>query len=247
VQASYTWAKSLDETSSVLGGFISGSTGAVSQISPQDPFDTRPEKGLSTFDIAHAFTLSLAQDLRGEDVRLLRPLGRTVTGGWELLSISSINSGAPFTVYSGVQQTDAGTNGADRPDQVGIPHLSTSRKIREDYFGLGADNASYFSIPIHVPGGTGPNRGRFGTLGRNTFRGPAYYDFDFALIKNTPFGRRSSGIELLDLQFRAEFFNIFNIVNMGLPANTLLGGGFGEISRTAGTSRQIQFSLKLIY
>jgi hypothetical protein len=98
-----------------------------------------------------------------------------------------------------------------------------------------------------VPGGSGPNDGRFGTLGRNTFRGPAYYDFDFALIKDTPFGRRSSGIELMDLQFRGEFFNLFNIVNMGLPANTIEGAGFGEISRTAGTSRQIQFSLKLIY
>jgi hypothetical protein len=247
VQASYTWSKSLDETSSVVGGFITGGTGAVSQTSPQNPFDTHPEKGPSTFDIAHTFTLSLAQDLHGEDVALLRPLGKTVTGGWELLSISSITSGAPFTVYSGVQQTDAGTNGADRPDQVGVPHLSTSRKIREDYFGLGANNASYFSIPINVDGGMGPNHGLFGTLGRNTFRGPAYYDFDFALIKSTPFGRRSSGIELMDLQFRAEFFNIFNIVNMGLPANTLVGAGFGEISHTAGTSRQIQFSLKLIY
>jgi hypothetical protein len=98
-----------------------------------------------------------------------------------------------------------------------------------------------------VAGGTGPNHGLFGTLGRNTFRGPAYYDFDFALIKSTPLGRRTSGIELMDLQFRAEFFNLFNIVNMGLPANTLEGAGFGEISRTAGTSRQIQFSLKLIY
>jgi hypothetical protein len=247
VQASYTWSKSLDETSSVVGGFITGGTGAVSQTSPQNPFDTHPEKGPSTFDVAHTFTLSLAQDLHGEKVGLLRPLGKAITGGWELLSISSITSGAPFTVYSGVQQTAAGTTGADRPDQVGIPHLSTSRKVREDYFGSGPNNASYFSIPINVQGGTGPNRGRFGTLGRNTFRGPAYYDFDFALIKSTPFGHRSSGIEWMDLQFRAEFFNIFNVVNMGLPANTLVGAGFGEISRTAGTSRQIQFSLKLIY
>lgn len=123
----------------------------------------------------------------------------------------------------------------------------TARKVRQDYFGLGANNASYFFIPINVPGGTGPNDGRFGTLGRNTFRGPAYYDYDFALIKSTPIGHRSSGIERFDLQFRAEFFNLFNIVNMGLPANTLLGSGFGEISRTSGTSRQIQFSLKLIY
>jgi hypothetical protein len=247
IQASYTWSKSLDETSSVVGGFITGATGAIVQTSPQNPFNTHAEKGPSTFDIAHTFTLSLAQEIHAENVAVLRALGTPVVGGWELLSISSINSGAPFTVYSGVQQTDAGTNGADRPDQIGTPHLSTSRKVREDYFGLGAKNASYFSIPINVAGGSGPNQGRFGTLGRDTFRGPAYYDFDFALIKNTPFGRRSSGIELLDLQFRAEFFNLFNIVNMGLPANTLLGAGFGEISRTAGTSRQIQFSLKLIY
>ena len=57
----------------------------------------------------------------------------------------------------------------------------------------------------------------------------------------------ASGGELVDLQFRSEFFNLFNIVNMGLPANTILGSGFGQISRTAGTSRQIQFSLKIIY
>jgi TonB-dependent Receptor Plug Domain/TonB dependent receptor len=247
VQASYTWSKSLDETSSVIGGFITGGSGTISETAPQNPSNTHPEKGPSTFDVAHVFTLSLAQDLHGEEIEFLQPLGRAITGGWELLSISSINSGSPFTVYSGVQQTDAGTIGADRPDQVGIPHLSTARKVRQDYFGLGADNPSFFSIPINVPGGTGPNHGLFGTLGRNTFRGPAYYDYDFALIKNTPFGRRSSGIERMDLQFRAEFFNLFNIVNMGLPANTLLGSGFGEISRTAGTSRQIQFSLKLIY
>jgi hypothetical protein len=247
LQASYTWSKSLDDTSSVIGGFITGGSGAISQTAPQDPFNTHPEKGPSTFDVAHVFTLSLAQDLHGESIGFLQPLGRTITGGWELLSISTITSGSPFTIYSGVQQTDAGTNGVDRPDQVGIPHLSTARKVRQDYFGLGENNASYFSIPINVPGGTGPNHGLFGTLGRNTFRGPAYYDYDFALIKSTPIGRRSSGVERMDLQFRAEFFNLFNIVNMGLPANTLLGSGFGEISHTAGTSRQIQFSLKLIY
>jgi hypothetical protein len=48
-------------------------------------------------------------------------------------------------------------------------------------------------------------------------------------------------------QFRSEFFNIFNIANMGLPANTIVGSGFGLINRTAGSSRQIQFSLKFAY
>ncbi len=139
-----------------------------------------------------------------------------------------------------------------------MPHLSTSRANRSDYFGRGGDpahneNSSFFFVPISdpnlgivIPGGTGPHSGRFGTLGRNTFRGPAFHDFDFALIKDTPFGHRGNA-ELGTIEFRAEFFNIFNIVNFGLPSNIVSGSGFGIISKTAGTSRQIQFSLKLIY
>jgi hypothetical protein len=246
VQASYTWSKSLDDVSGVIGGGT-GSTGAQVQFAPQDPFNTQPEKGPSNFDVTHVFSLSVAQDLHLEDMDFLEAVSRKITRGWELLSISTITSGSTFTVYSGLQQTEAGSNGTDRPDQIGKPKLSTARKVREDYFGLGTANASFFSIPIHLPDGTGPNQGRFGTLGRNTFRGPAYYNYDFAMIKDTPFGTRKSGSELVDLQFRAEFFNLLNIVNMGLPANVIKGSGFGEISKTAGNSRQIQFSLKLIY
>ena len=246
IQASYTWSKSIDDTSSVIGG--TGSTGAVAQGNPQNPYDSHPERGPSSFDVTNGFGLSVAQDMHLESVNVLRSVSRKVTDGWELLSISSISSGSPFTIFSGIQQTGAGSNGVDRPDQIAKPHLSTARKVREDYFGQGTNNAAaFFSIPIHIAGGTGPYQGRFGTLGRNTFRGPAYYNFDFALIKDTPFGRCKSGAERIDLQFRSEFFNLFNIVNMGLPANILNGSGFGEISRTAGTSRQIQLSLKLIY
>jgi len=246
IQASYTWSKSIDTTSEVIGG--TGSTGAVASGFSQNPYDTHPEKGPSAFDITNSFGLSLAQDLHLESAQFLRPVSRKVTYGWELLSISSISSGAPFTVFSGIQQTGAGDAGVDRPDQIAKPHLSTARQDRQDYFGEGANNAAdFFSIPIHLAGGTGPNQGFFGALGRNSFRGPAFYDYDFALIKDTPFGRRKSGAERTDLQFRSEFFNLFNIVNMGLPANILNGSGFGEISKTAGNSRQIQFSLKLIY
>jgi hypothetical protein len=51
--------------------------------------------------------------------------------------------------------------------------------------------------------------------GRNTFRGRAFHNFDFAIIKDTNFGQRNKG-ERLTLQFRAEFFNVFNLVNFGL-------------------------------
>jgi hypothetical protein len=136
--------------------------------------------------------------------------------------------------------------GTDRPDQIGTPVLSTSRTVREDYFGLGAANASYFSIPVNVAGGTGPNGGVFGTLGRNTFRGPALRNFDFALIKDTAWeaGRSRKAV---NLQFRAELFNLFNIVNFALPSNILTGSGFGIISRTATNSRQVQFSMKAMF
>jgi hypothetical protein len=245
LQGSYTYSKSLDDTSSVLGGLL-GNAGVLLQALPQDPWNPRAEKGPSTFDVTHVFSVSVIQLLPIDRVGFMRPLGRTLTSGWQFLNITTLMSGPPFTVFSGVQQTGVGSAGADRPDLVSQPHFSTSRSVREDYFGQGTNNGSFFSIPINLPAGTGPNQGRFGTLGRDTFRGPGLHDFDVALIKDTPFGRRGNA-ELGTVEFRAEFFNVFNIVNFGLPSNILRGSGFGLISKTAGSSRQIQFSLKLIY
>jgi hypothetical protein len=246
VQVSYTYSKSLDDTSSVLGGLL-GASGTVLQAAPQNPWDPSAEKGPSTFDVTHVFAGSVIQLLPLDRISFLRPLGRTLTRGWQVLNITTMTTGSPFTVFSGLQQTGVGLGGGDRPDLVSMPHLSTSRAVRADYFGQGADgNRSFFYVPINVAGGTGPNSGRFGTLGRNTFRGPSFHDFDFALIKDTPLGHRGNA-ELATLEFRAEFFNIFNIVNFGLPSNIVNGSGFGIISKTAGTSRQVQFSLKVIY
>jgi hypothetical protein len=245
LQASYTYSKSLDDTSSVQGGQIAGA-GVILQTSPQNPWNPAAEKGPSTFDVTQVFTISWIQVLPLNHLNFLRSAPRTLTYGWQFLDITTFMTGPPFTVYSGVQQTGAGASGADRPDLVSMPKLSTNGAVPADYFGRGADNASFFSIPINLPGGTGPSHGYFGTLGRNTFRGPAYRNFDIALIKDTPFGSRGAG-ELGTLEFRAEFFNIFNFVNFGLPSNVVRGSGFGYISKTAGTSRQIQFSLKLIF
>ncbi|HLW85468.1 MAG TPA: carboxypeptidase-like regulatory domain-containing protein [Candidatus Sulfotelmatobacter sp.] len=245
LQGSYTYSKSIDDTSAVLGG-LAGSTGVVLQTLPQNPWDPQAEKGPSTFDVTHAFNVSVIQLLPLDRVAFLQPLGKPLTRGWQFLNITTLTTGSPFSVYSGIQQTGAGVAGADRPDQASQPHFSTSHTVREDYFGLGANNASFFNIPINVPGGTGPNQGRFGTLGRDTFRGPGFHDFDAALIKDTPFGHRGAA-EFGNIEFRAEFFNVFNLVNFGLPSNILRGSGFGIVSKTAGNSRQIQFSLKLIY
>ena len=243
--ANYTFSKSLDDTSSVLGASLTGAGNAQLAI-PQNPWDQGADKGPSTFDVTHILVFNVIQVLPFDRIDFLRPLGSHLTSGWQLLNISTLTSGLPFTVYSGIQQSGFGSAGADRPDQVGSPVLSTSRAVREDYFGLGADNPGFFSIPIDLPDGAGPNSGRLGTLGRDTFRGPPYKDFDIAVIKDTAFGRRGSA-EAATLQFRAEFFNVFNLVNFGLPANIVRGTGFGVISKTNGTSRQVQFSLKLTF
>ena len=150
IQVSYTWGKSIDNSSFVLGGI--GSTGAVAAGTSQNPFDDHPEKGPSNFDVSHGFSSSVAQDLHLESVNFLRPVTRKITDGWELLSISSISSGSPFTVYSGIQQTGYGAGGVDRPDQIAKPQLSTARKVREDYFGHGGDNGvDFFPAPFISP------------------------------------------------------------------------------------------------
>ena len=172
VQASYSWSKSLDDVSGAYGV-----TGA------QDPFHTRLERGASSFDVTHAVSFSLFQDLHADRAPVLRYLGARAMGGWQMLAIGSVNTGLPFTVLSGIQQTGVGAGGADRPDQIGKPVFSTGRTVREDYFGLGENNVSYFQIPIGVPGGSGPNEGRFGTLGRSTFRGPMFHNFDLAFYQ----------------------------------------------------------------
>ena len=243
--ASYTFSKSIDDVSTVLGG-IPANAGAILQTLAANPLDERAEKGVSTFDIRHVFSVSVFQSLPFDRVGILQPVSKYITSGWQLLNITTFTSGPPFTAYSGVQQTDAGAGSTDRPDLVAMPDFSTSRARREDYFGMGNNNGSFFFVPIGVPGGTGPNQGRFGMLGRDTFRAPGYQNWDFALIKDTPFGKRGKS-DMGILEFRAEFFNLFNIVNFGLPSNIVRGSGFGFISRTTGNSRQIQFSLKLAF
>ena len=196
-QASYTFSKSIDDTSAVINAGISGQSGAVAQPAPEDPFDARLDKGPSNFDVKQALSFNVFQDLHADRTPLRRVLGKTLTAGWKVLGIGTFQTGIPFTVYSGIQQTGVGSMGTDRPDQIGTPVLSTSRTVREDYFGLGTNNASYFSIPIGVPGGTGPNGGVFGTLGRNTFRGPGVHDIDLALIKDTPLLGAAGGVRVL--------------------------------------------------
>jgi hypothetical protein len=149
--ASYTYSKSIDDASTVLGG-IPSNAGTILQAMAQNPLDERAEKGPSTFDLTHVFSVSLFQALPFDRVTFLQPVSKYVTSGWQLLNITTVTSGSPFTVFSGIQQTDAGAGGTDRPDLLMMPNFSTSRVQREDYFGLGANNSSCREVQGRIRG-----------------------------------------------------------------------------------------------
>ena len=216
MQASYTWSKSIDNTSLVIGG--TGSTGAVTSGFSQNPYDTHPRERAVVFrcDARIRFEPG-AGSSPGQ--RWLSEAGEQKNHLW-LGNAEHFEHQLRLAVHGvfgdSADRLRVERRGPARPDCEAetLDGAQGSRRL----FGEGANNATdFFSIPIHLAGGTGPNEGRFGTLGRNTFRGPAFYNFDFAFIKDTPFGRRKSGAERVDLQFRSEFFNLFNIVTMGLP------------------------------
>ncbi len=229
---SYTFAKSLDNASGFGGGFGGGGR--------QDPRNGAVEKARSSLPGPQTLSFNLTAKLPLDRLASGRFM-RGLVSGWQITGIGQYRSGTPFSVVSGIQQTAYGTNGGDRPDLTGAPHLSTRRNNRPDYFGIGSANASLFLIPITLPGGTGPYSGRFGTLGRNTFDGPPLRSFDIALSKEFNLDKR------IRLQSRAEFYNVFNLVNFSTPNNVVTGSGFGYITSTSSNSRQLQFSLKMYY
>ncbi len=215
--AAYTWSKSLD-TLTIIG---------VGSAIPQDPFNPlRGNYGPSDNDLRHVFTGSVVYDLPTplKSQAYLRP----VLGGWEVSALPRLTSGYPFSIYSGVQNSLNG-QGQDRADVVGNPTLSGSRSRSQSiarWF-----NTSAFALN---------QIGHVGNSERNLMRGPHAFSTDLALIKNFPFGDQE---KYGTLQFRSEFFNAFNNVNLFLPNNTVNSPSFGQITGS-NPARVIQFALK---
>jgi hypothetical protein len=155
--------------------------------------------------------------------------------------IVSATSGTPVTLLDGFDMAGSGTS--PRPNYVAgcNPYSGTYNGQQ-----VGGPNLWYnpSCYSLEAPG-------TLGNLGRDTIRGPHFVDTDLALLKDTRIRRLS---ETFDVQFRAEFFNIFNHANYALPANTLFSNSAGGrlptagfISSIVGTPRQIQFALKLVF
>jgi hypothetical protein len=120
--------------------------------------------------VKQALAFSLFQDLHADRSPLRRVLGKTLTAGWQVLGIGTFQTGIPFTVYSGIQQTGFGLQGTDRPDQIAVPVLSTGRTVREDYFGQICKFVVYRSVS---------GFGRQVGAGNQSHTGPLHHCDDF--------------------------------------------------------------------
>ncbi len=243
-QAAYTMSKSIDTASALDSVFINGTLGS----DRQDPFDARADRALSDYDARHNFVGNFLYDLpfgRG------RRFGGSLTGvigaissGWATGGIVNLRSGFPFGVALGF---DRAGNGVDNV-QSQRPNVAPGVNLSDAITGVPTRfvDPSYFQLQP---------AGFYGNLGRNALRGPDLRSFDMTLSKQTAITER------LRSEFRLEAFNLFNRANFAPPESfnriiytgvdgtgaPILNPTFGQLTRTATSSRQLQFGLKLLW
>ena len=218
---SYTWSKSIDDASNFFSS-------AGDPNFPQNSYNVAAERGRSNFDVAHRLSASYSYAL---PFRHADGFAGKLLKGWETFGIITLQTGRPFTVAllsdidnSGTGRSILGFGANDRPNLVGNPELSNP--TTSQWFNTAA---FAFSAP-----------GTFGNAGRNILDGPGFQSVNASLVKNTHFTER------VNLQFRAEAFNLFNHPNFNLPDNFLGSPTFGRIT-SARDPRHIQFGLKLLF
>jgi hypothetical protein len=193
---------------------------------PNNPFNFQENRGLSDFDLPHRFVVSYIWQL--PSLKTSPAAVRYAFGDWETNGIVTLQSGRGLSITSGRDNSQSGTN-LDRADSVGEWYLSPDRD-------RDAVITSYFNTAAFAqnPAGT------FGTAGRNIVEGPGNATIDFGVAKVFPI------TEGLRLQFRGEFFNLLNRVNLGNPNVNLSSAQFGRIT-SAESPRVVQLALKLMF
>lgn len=226
--ASYTLGKSIDNYS---GAAINELTGI-----PGDQFNTSGNRGLSDFDRRNRFVFSGVYDLPKFKTQS-KLVGRLVNG-WQVSGIATLQSGLPFTVI-------------DAPSNFILQRANVVTNANPENSGDVKDRLNnYFNTAAFVPSrqalfGTTLNpffdpNAPFGNLGRNTLRGPDQRNLDISVTKFIPIR------ENFNMEFRSEFFNVFNTVNFSNPnSNIAVPSTFGKITSTSSGPRVIQFALKL--
>jgi len=217
LEVNYTYAKSID---------LQSTEAEPGQGTPIIPNNVDLNRGPSDFDIKHRLVATYVWDLPA--LRNRSAWMRETIGGWELSGIWTFQSGLPFTVSSGVDQSRSGL-GVDRADLIGDPRLDTGRS-------KSALAAEYFNIAAFRTNALGT----FGNSSRNLLYGPGVINADMALMKLFSLHERAR------LELRAEAFNTFNHTNLGNPTTTLTSTAFGKIT-SAGSPRILQFAAKILF
>lgn len=214
-QASYTYSKCIDDGSQSFGLEDGNGLG----LAQSNPYNINQDKGPCNFDIRHNFVANALYRLPFRGNRWVE--------GWQVAGIVTARSGTPFSVGDGLDQAnlnDGAGGPSERPNLV--PGFSNDPIVgkRTEWF-----NPAAFALQ---PFGT------IGDLRRNTLFGPDFKNVDMSLTKVTQIK------ENMNVEFRAEVFNIFNHPNLGLPVPVLTAPTFGQILGVVGNARQVQFALK---
>ncbi len=235
----YTWSKALDDGDSLNGTAAANAPGLVS-----NPYNLRSDYGLATYDVRNVAVVNGLYALpfrRGQTMASgVEGWSDALVSGWSVNSIVTLQDGFPFTPQLSYNPSNNGdTRNPVRPF------------INPNFTGpviLGKPgqwfNPSAFLQPP-VPSSTNP-AGFYGNLGRDTLIGPGLATWDFSAIKETHLR------EQLNLQFRAEIFNLLNRANFNTPNLIVftpsgVSGTAGAVTSTSTTSRQVQFGLKVIW
>jgi hypothetical protein len=248
---SFTWEHSLDNASASLEG---------NTPSPQDGNNIRADYAQSDYNLPIINVTSLVYELPFGHGRpflaAANPFVDAFFGGWQVSLINTAQAGTPFNltytpnsataVSPQISATYRGTN-EYRPNTVPGQPITQGRSVRAANTGyVQYVNLAAFTLPATKSGTT--LLSPFGDASRNPGRTPAFYESDFDLNK-----RFSTPVEGLKVEFRTEFYNLFNHTNLYLPSSGLSGTlgsgtatGGGVISSTF-EPRIIQFGLKIIY
>jgi hypothetical protein len=231
----YTWSKSIDTLSATVAddAFPNGLMNPLF-------FDQHTSRGLSDFNVGQNFVVNLTWEAPAPKTGS-RLMGWALSG-WQLGGIYKASSGQPFTPILGGDPLGTKLDEtAEPPNLVAGPGCETA---------INPGNPNHY-IKTQCLAFPNPARLR-GNLGRNTLIGPGLSNLDFSLFKNNPVRRIS---ENFNVQFRAEFFNVFNRANFASPTDNLTIfdqhgtsiSSAGLITSTQTPSRQIQFALKVIW
>src|SRR5216684_3265157 len=236
IMGNYTWSKSIDDLPNG-GGVADIGADTVSPRPWDDPLRHQFDRGLSDFDHTHRFVASYVWQL--PELSGANGLVRHVFGGWQFGGLVSAQTGRPLTLLSGANGSGTGI-GQDRANLIGNP------------YGPGACAAAKITTScvdwLNPASFQSNSSGTFGNIGKGTFRLPGSYTWDMGLSKNFSFTER------LKLQFRAEFFNVFNRANFMDDSASLTNfqkisaGAFGSFRAGQASDPRIgQLALKLFF